>query len=89
MYDTLPMYTEELLMIQNNSIKSSQGRLLFENDNNKNLNYIQDFPDPFYIGKVASENELNPYIKIGAYKVEVAVAIGENISSTIVFDLRN
>ena len=89
-YDTLPMYYEELLTIQNNLLRNSKELLLPQTDNNnkKYLIYEVDYPEAFFIGKVSSENELNPYIKIATYMRESAVAIGENITKTVVLDIR-
>ena len=83
------MYYEELLTIQNNLLRNSKELLLPQTDNNnKYLIYAVDYPEAFFIGKVSSENELNPYIKIATYMRESAVAIGENITKTVVLDIR-
>ena len=86
-YDTLPMYTEELISLQEENIKCSPSNLKLEH--NKILNFIGDFPDPFYIGKVYNEDELKPFIKMATYKIDTSITIGENITKTIVFDLRD
>lgn len=86
-YDTLPMYTEELISLQEEDWKGSPCAL--KSENNKVFNYIGEFPDPFYIGKVFSEDELKPYIKMATYKIDTGIVIGENITKTIVFDLRD
>lgn len=87
-YDTLPLYVEELAVIQNRAVRNS-GELLLpqNNNNNKYLNHLAGWPESFYIGKASSESELNPFIKIATYMIESTVSISENITKSVVLDL--